>query len=214
MIADDFNRITTDNLEIFLNCYKTKPLPKWFPTGNINFDYQDFNDGVILVKNIENRDYINHGLTVLPYIKGHLSYIEAGEVVISYPFSGCLMASFQFPKDSKKQYVSHIAKGDGAVEDKLCKWFAEDGDILKLCAFDPYDNIPIEKVQIEHNLLKYRQTVCYGIMTSDNKCYWFVVGTKEDDSILIDWGIVQKSFHSFPTVDIIAKSNIDFANQA
>lgn len=185
-VPDSFDRITRDNLEASLDFYKNNPLPEWFPTKKLketDYNRYNFNDGLILV-NVTNREYIEHGLTVLPYIQGHLSYIEAGDIVISYPFSGCLMASFSFPEDSDKRYVGHIAKGDAKVKHELCDWFKNDNRIHEFCIFDPFDLVEdnssildfLGKCGYKFNF----QKDIYGIITRSNERYSFLIGTTED----------------------------------
>lgn len=186
MCVPNFNSVTLENLESFLNNHKTIPLPEWFPIREIESEPCKEKETRRLVANVD----IN-GLTILPYIRGCMSYIEAKDIVISYPFSGCLMSLFKFDGESNKQYVAHIAKGDGIVKNELCDGFKKDNTIKIIRIFDPHDE-PSKKFK---NILKdYCETQCYGIICSDSKCYWLVVGRKKNNNsyIIIDWAEVKR----------------------
>ena len=78
------SKLTIENLEDFLNYHKEQPLPEWFPTVELkDHEFTLDKNGYSLVTHIKTEDYINQGLTILPYIKGQLSYIEAGDIVSS-----------------------------------------------------------------------------------------------------------------------------------
>lgn len=196
------SKLTIENLEDFLNYHKEHPLPEWFPTVELkreDFEFTSDENRYSLVTHIKKDDYINQGLTILPYIKGQLSYIEAGDIVISYPFSGCAMAAFKFFTAPDKEYVGHIAIGDGYVSRDLYNQFMADKNIERLCIFDPYD-IPFQKSQKnKYNLNPYQITICHGIITSKHDMYWAVVGQLKTDNrfYVIDWGQDKDSTNSF-----------------
>ena len=196
------SKLTIENLEDFLNYHKEHPLPEWFPTVELkreDYEFTSDENRYSPVTHIKTEDYINQGLTILPYIKGQLSYIEAGDIVISYPFTGCAMAAFKFSKEPDKQYVGHIAIGDTYVSDDLYNQFIADTNIKKLCVFEPYE-IPFQKSQKkEYNLNLYHITICYGIITSEHNMYWIVTGQLKTDKrfYVIDWGEGKDCTNSF-----------------
>ena len=200
------SKLTIENLEEFLNDHKEHPLPKWFPTVELKREDYKFTldeNGYSPVTHIKTEDYINQGLTILPYIKGQLSYIEAGDIVISYPFTGCAMAAFKLSKESDKQYVGHIAIGDGSAEDNLYKQFIDDPKIERLCVFKPYE-IPYQNSsKNKYNLNLYQTTICYGIITSEHNMYWVAAGKFKTDIktdnrfYVIDWGEGKDCTNSF-----------------
>ncbi len=196
------SKLTIENLEDFLNYHKEHPLPEWFPTVELkreDYEFTSDENRYSPVTHIKKEDYINQGLTILPYIKGQLSYIEAGDIVISYPFTGCAMAAFKFSEEPDKQYVGHIAIGDTYVSDDLYNQFIADTNIKKLCVFEPYE-IPFQKSQKkEYNLHLYHITICYGIITSEHNMYWIVTGQLKTDkrSYVIDWGEGKDCTNSF-----------------
>lgn len=200
------SKLTIENLEDFLNDHKEHPLPEWFPTVELKREDYKFTldeNGYSPVTHIKTEDYINQGLTILPYIKGQLSYIEAGDIVISYPFTGCAMAAFKFSKEPDKQYVGHIAIGDGSAEDNLYNQFIDDPKIERLCVFKPYE-IPYQNSsKNKYNLNLYQTTICYGIITSEHNMYWVAAGKFKTDIktdnrfYVIDWGEGKDCTNSF-----------------
>lgn len=189
------SKLTIEKLKNFLNYHKEHPLPKWFPTVELKREDYKFTldeNEYSPVTHIKTEDYINQGLTILPYIKGQLSYIEAGDIVISYPFTGCAMAAFKFSKEPDKQYVGHIAIGDCSAEDNLYNQFIDDENIIKSCIFNPY--LLSDK---QYDLSPYNKEIIYGIITSNKKAYWIMVGElKEDDKFYImDWEEVEYKLH-------------------
>lgn len=194
MSVESFERITPDNLEAFLTYHKSNPLPEWFPMDRYNdCEKQDFNDGLIQITDEKLHNY-GHGITVLPYIKGHLSYIEASNIVISYPFTGCYMAAFSFPRSSMPnvKYVCHIANDSGKGDNLLYLYLKSEetkGNMIIFCVFDPFDEILKKKI-ISIDCEKFQT---YGIILPDNTAYWVYTGFLKSDRKrhIIDWGKVE-----------------------
>lgn len=192
MVEQNFDQITDDNLEQFLDYHKNNPLPNWFPKNNLTreqYNSKDTEKRCVLVDKSDN--IIEHGLTIVPYIKGHFSFVKTDKIAISFPFSGCLMSAFKLP-NKEERCVAHIAKGDGCIEDELCDIFFRNTNINKLCVFDPHNEADKYRCKLMSILTNSSKYNTYGIITSTNNPYWLIAGTLDrkmgNEWYVIDFG--------------------------
>ncbi|MDZ7582713.1 MAG: hypothetical protein U5R30_19550 [Deltaproteobacteria bacterium] len=120
----------------------------------------------------------------LPFRPNGINYCESRDMdVISYPFTGCIMATFTQERVRK---VCHVSTGDG--QDCKAEWENIKKTASNVMEFKPSDfyvrphNIALEGI--------------YGLITPDSKCYAitivrdkdkrFVAGVRECRPILRD----------------------------
>lgn len=180
------------------------PLPDWFkPFGHSYItEKEQFITRNALFKAGGRDANWSPDMIPLAYVPENINCVPMGagnSVVISSKFSGCLMAAFtcrkcgaafagNFEKD--RRYVCHVAI-ESRAEGRECEttFFhaADEGEIDELIVFNPSAIIPTDT-----NRDKFSKTVAglgfdvnflndvYGLISSDNECFSFIVGHKRD----------------------------------
>lgn len=198
-------KLTQETLEEFLNEHMEKPLPEWFPTKeqwregdyaasplktNLKTNSIKTDSIFMHVDHIADSRYLDHGLTVLPYLRGKIALVEAGEIVVSYPFSGCYMAAFSFTENPGKTYVGHITVGDGGVKDELINFFQTEENINRPCLFEPFSLLVISNEKTGQQFLRCGEQLytriwdcrCWGFITRSMKCYSVIIGKNPEEN--------------------------------
>lgn len=139
----------------------------WLPTtqlsvggtgGEVNIKTESVKDG--------------EGIYV-PFIQNGINYTESqGKDVISFNFTGCLMAAYT--KGGTRR-VAHISTGQG--QDCKAAW-----ETLKSSATDVIEFKPDNHGDIATVASTQQSWNCYGLITATGECYSIVVGGMMNDS--------------------------------
>lgn len=110
----------------------------------------------------------------LPFAANGINYTESqGKDVISFNFTGCIMATYTTPGGSRR--VCHVSTGNG--QDCLGEWARIKGASNQVLAFKPHlfaDVAAIAQAQ--------QGFYCYGLITATGDCYSIAVGGQVRDS--------------------------------
>lgn len=183
---EEFDRITPDNLENFLNYHMEKPLPKdWFiPFEGVGYQVCVEDKWLHILNTPEIAQWVQRGFTPVPYIPKKIAYVQVcTPLTISSKFSGCAMALFHFNSESNKQYVCHISTGGdekGLIDEFKGK--ENEGKITIDAYFKPadiIDSIPTEYINFAINT----SNDIFGIITEGGTCYSVVIRRKYDDKL-------------------------------
>jgi hypothetical protein len=106
----------------------------------------------------------------LPFAANGINYVESqGKDVISYNFTGCIMATYTTKGGSRR--VCHVSTGNG--QDCLAEWASVKAGAGNVIAFKPHlfaDVAVMQKTQQAFH--------CYGLITATGECYSIAVGGK------------------------------------
>jgi hypothetical protein len=103
----------------------------------------------------------------LPFVKNGINYVDAqGKDVISFNFTGCIMATYTPNGGSRR--VCHVSTG--SQQDCKAEWDKIKQSSKNVKEFKPSD--AIDPKMLAGKALKG----CYGIITSDDRCFAVVVG--------------------------------------
>lgn len=120
----------------------------------------------------ENRYF---GAKYLPYATGGINWIQqsASDDIISFPFSGCIMAVFTL--DGIRR-VCHVSTGEDG-QDCMAEWKKIKDRSTNVFEFKPSDYIDTKGQAL---------VGCYGLITGDLRTYAVtVVRNKEDNTLKI-----------------------------
>jgi len=110
------------------------------------------------------------GHLYLPFVKNGINYVESqGKDVISYNFTGCIMAAYTPTGGSRR--VCHVSTG--ANQDCKAEWERIKKNSKDVIEIKPSDFIDVKLFAGTGNSLKG----CYGIITADGRCFAVVVGS-------------------------------------
>ena len=114
----------------------------------------------------------------LPFVKNGINYVESkGKDVISYNFTGCIMAAY-VPKGGSRR-VCHVSTGAG--QDCKAEWEKMKAGAKDVIEVRPSDHIDGKLFAGTGHSLKG----CYGIITSDGRCFAVVVGVSKEGKVSI-----------------------------
>jgi len=103
----------------------------------------------------------------LPFVPNGINFVATtGKDVISYNFTGCTMATYVHNGVRK---VCHVSTGKG--QDCKAEWDRIKGESTNVKEFKPSDYIKTKGLAFAG---------CYGIITSDDKCYSVTVVRQKD----------------------------------
>lgn len=126
--------------------------PGWLPTHEAG----QHGSGTLCQIGITNAKY--YGAKYVPFVKNGINWIEQGEYdVISYNFTGCLMAAFTF---EKKKRICHVSTGEG--QDCLPEWRKIKAKSVNVFEFRPSDFIDAKGGAFNG---------CYGLITRSLQVY-------------------------------------------
>jgi len=140
----------------------------WLPTaeGGSAGNGKECSQGV---KDVKGHKY-------LPFVANGVNYVESnGKDVISFNFTGCIMAAYVTKAGSRR--VCHVSTG--SKQDCKGEWDRIKGEAKKVKEFKPADSIDPKK--LKGQALKG----CYGIITSDDKCFAVVVAADKSGKVVI-----------------------------
>jgi hypothetical protein len=141
----------------------------WLPTaeGGQTGTGKECSLGVVDVK----------GGKYLPFVANGINYAESsGKDVISFNFTGCIMATYVAKGGSRR--VCHVSTG--SKQDCKGEWDKIKKDSTKVKEFKPSDAIDPKK------LAGLAFKGCYGIITADDKCFAVVVADKAGKPVIVD----------------------------
>lgn len=142
----------------------------WLPTaeGGSTGAGKECSQGVVEVK----------GGKYLPFVANGINYAESsGKDVISFNFTGCIMAAYVTKGGSRR--VCHVSTG--SKQDCKPEWDRIKKDSKNVVEFKPSDAIDPKKL----SGLAFKG--CYGIITADDKCFAVVVAAdKGGKPVIVD----------------------------
>jgi hypothetical protein len=104
----------------------------------------------------------------LPFAANGINYTESqGKDVISYNFTGCIMATYTTRGGSRR--VCHVSTGQG--QDCLGEWATIKGSASQVLAFKPHLFADIAAIGQAQQAFH-----CYGLITATGECYSIAVG--------------------------------------
>jgi hypothetical protein len=124
----------------------------WLPTaeGGQGGTGTELSDGILDVKD---------GHKYLPFVKNGINYVETmGRDVVSYNFTGCIMAMYVTAAGSRR--VCHVSTGAG--QDCKAAWDRIKASAKKVKEFKPHEHISTQGIAFKG---------CYGIITADDRCF-------------------------------------------
>lgn len=173
-------------------------------------------------------------LIPLAYVPENINCVPVGTgncVVISSQFSGCMMAAFTCRKresvlgeafENDWRYVCHIAieeKEKGQECETVFSSAIDNGEINDVIKFNPAAIVPttnrdtfgktVAGLGFDVNFLRD----VYGLISSDNECFSFVVGKEHGTSTphvlsIVKWAdmeTVEKSYSIVPGLNVLLK---------
>lgn len=133
----------------------------WLPTseGGKGGTGKELSDGVIHVR--------DNTALYLPFVANGINYVDSqGKDVISYNFTGCIMATYTV---GGARRVCHVSTGGG--QDCKAEWDRIKRSATGVIAFRPDLGADIAQ------LGKLGQAFnCYGLITATGECYSVMVG--------------------------------------
>ena len=138
----------------------------WLPTneGSVAGAGKELSTGAIDVE----------GGIYLPFVANGINYVESqGKDVLSYNFTGCIMATYTTAGGSRR--VCHVSTGSG--QDCLGEWATIKGGARNVLAFKPHLFADIQAMQKTGQAFS-----CFGLITATGDCYSIAVGGTVRDS--------------------------------
>ena len=119
-----------------------------------------------------------NGHKYLPFVANGINTVESvGKDVISYNFTGCIMASYVDKSGTRR--VCHVSTGSG--QDCKGEWERIKSESSGVREFRPSDAIDPGK------LAGLAFKGCYGIVTADDKCFAVVVASdRKGKPVIVD----------------------------
>ena len=107
----------------------------------------------------------------LPFVANGINYVESnGKDVISFNFTGCIMAVYTVGGTRR---VCHVSTGDG--QDCKVEWASVAAAASDVKSFKPHEHIDLDP--------GLTFTGCYGLITADNK--FFSITVTGDDKVVM-----------------------------
>jgi hypothetical protein len=140
--------------------------PTWLPTA----EAQTTGTGTLCSHDVQNGIYQgNH--KYLPFAPNGINWVaQQGQDVISYPFSGCIMAVFEY---GGARRVCHVSTGQG--QNCTTEWERIKGLSVNVFEFKPAEFVDITALNKE-----WGYGGCYGLITSDLRTYTITIGRRND----------------------------------
>lgn len=141
----------------------------WLPTTQLSAAYGNGKELSIQTESVKGGEGI-----YLPFVANGINYVESqGKDVISFNFTGCLMAAYTAKNGSRR--VAHISTG--ADQDCKEEWDRIKSESSGVKVFKPDDHGDIAAVASTQQGWN-----CYGLITSTGECFSIVVGGFLNDS--------------------------------
>lgn len=137
----------------------------WLPTNEAGAR----GDGKEMSKGIEELKVQSGKGIYLPFAPNGINFVESqGKDVISYNFTGCIMAAYT--KGGQRR-VAHVSTGAG--QDCKSEWNSIAKTASSVLAFKPHEAANIGELQKAGQAFN-----CYGLITANGDCFSIVVGGK------------------------------------